>query len=554
MPIRRFPLASIPFLLVIAVATGLRIASLPYGFPDVYYADEDTVIESALYTLTGDLDPHLTKYPHFLVNALALAFHVREGIGLRPDSARVARAFVAYQETPHSTTLLARGFALAASLVAVPLTFLIGRRLWGSAEGLIAATLLVLSPLHIDLSRLARVDGCAVTLVALATFFSVRYLDTGRAHDIVGAGLSAGAALGCKYYPGLVAIVGFLLIAIRGGPARTQANLAVRLAIAGAAAFCLSSPALVTNIARFAGEFREFSTHLFRTPHLGTPGRASLAHELLPLLRYTIGSAGCACLVVFAIHALASKAPRARADAVVVLAYPALLALLFLRSETFVLRFFLTALPPLCLGAARGATLLCSAPVRGERPSKRRVAFCLVVFALGAAPFLRDSADTALRTVGRRDTRLLAHDWIEANVPADQPLLLTHRRLAPYFPTRKIPFAHPANELWWRVSTFAPRYLEPLQSSFQRASEAVARGDRKARYVGDALGDGLRRADADPVVVVPFEANLPDIEERRAREVGELAKTHRQAAWFPETWSDSFGPPIGIWVPREPGP
>ncbi len=547
------PFTSLPFLLVIGVATGQRIASLPYGFPDVYYADEDTVIESALYTLTGDLAPHLTKYPHLFVNALALAFHVREGIGLRPDPARVARAFVAYQETPYPITLLARSLALAASLAAVPLTYLIGRRLWGSTEGLVAATLLLLSPLHVDLSRLARVDGSAVTLVALAILLSVRFLDTGRTREIVAAAIAAGAALGCKYYPGLVAIVGLLLIRVRGGPAPRQAGLVARFAIAGLAAFCLSSPALVTNVVRFAAEFREFSMHIYETPHLGTPGRASLAHEALPLLRYTIGFAGCACLVVFAILTVASKGPRSLADAVVVFAYPVSLALLFIRSETFVLRFFLTALPPLCLGAARGATLLYSAPIRGGRPSKRRVTLCFAALAVGAAPFLWDSADTALRTIGRLDTRILARAWIESNVPANQPLLLTHRRLVPYFATRKFPFPHPANELWWRVSTFAPRYLGPLRESFERGADAAARGAREARYVGDALGDGLRRVGEESVVIVPLEASLPDIEERRARELEDLAKTHRLAAWFPDTWSDSFGPPIGIWIPRRSG-
>lgn len=78
------------------------------------------------------------------------------------------------------------------------LTVLTGRRLLGTRAGLTAGALVALSALHIQQSHFYVVDTFAATFLALALWFTVRWLDTGRSLDAAGVGLAFGLALACK--------------------------------------------------------------------------------------------------------------------------------------------------------------------------------------------------------------------------------------------------------------------------------------------------------------------------------------------------------------------
>jgi len=100
----------------------------------------------------------------------------------------------------------------------VPVGYLIGARLANRRAGLILAALIAVNPMLIWYSQEARSYALLVFFGALALFFFVRALDTGRGRDLAGWALASALAL-CSHYFAVfpVAIEAlWLLLALRG--------------------------------------------------------------------------------------------------------------------------------------------------------------------------------------------------------------------------------------------------------------------------------------------------------------------------------------------------
>lgn len=82
-----------------------------------------------------------------------------------------------------------RLFSVLVGVLAIPLIYVVGRRLAGWRSGMLAAILLAISPLHIFYSQEVRMYGLAVTWSLLALGFSARWLEVGtRGRRMVGGG------------------------------------------------------------------------------------------------------------------------------------------------------------------------------------------------------------------------------------------------------------------------------------------------------------------------------------------------------------------------------
>jgi YYY domain-containing protein len=103
--------------------------------------------------------------------------------------------------------LLSAGF----DLLTVLLTFVLGRRLYGPAVGLLGAFLLAVAVLPIQLSHFYAVDTFATAFVMLALVAAVRVLERGRPRDHTLLGAALGAGLACKVS---VAILGAVVVAM----------------------------------------------------------------------------------------------------------------------------------------------------------------------------------------------------------------------------------------------------------------------------------------------------------------------------------------------------
>jgi hypothetical protein len=95
----------------------------------------------------------------------------------------------------HDTDWTARGFAAAVGVATVGVTYLLGRRLYGTGAGLIAALLIAVMPYHVVVSRQVLLDGLMTLCATAALYCVVRYVEAGRLSWLLAGGSMMGAAV-----------------------------------------------------------------------------------------------------------------------------------------------------------------------------------------------------------------------------------------------------------------------------------------------------------------------------------------------------------------------
>ncbi len=93
-----------------------------------------------------------------------------------------------------------RSFSVACGVLSVSLLAFLGRQLLGPKVGILAAGLLAVSPLQIELSNEARAYTLLHLLAIANTWFFVRWIQHKRATDLVAYGLSTVLGWYCHYY------------------------------------------------------------------------------------------------------------------------------------------------------------------------------------------------------------------------------------------------------------------------------------------------------------------------------------------------------------------
>ncbi|MBL8113924.1 MAG: glycosyltransferase family 39 protein [Acidobacteria bacterium] len=168
--------------------------------------------------------------------------------------------------------------------LAVPLAWLVGRRLAGPRAGLLFAALLATSRWHLNFSRIA-MTGVDVTFFSLALVYALlRLEETPRARWAVAAGLALGGGLSCYAAFRLIAFGLFALIAARAISAKRLPPWRPVLVTAGTALLVLA-PVLV-----FAA--REPATYFGRLSEvslLEARQEPDLGKALVSNVRYHLG-------------------------------------------------------------------------------------------------------------------------------------------------------------------------------------------------------------------------------------------------------------------------
>jgi dolichol-phosphate mannosyltransferase len=80
----------------------------------------------------------------------------------------------------HDSDWAARAFAAVIGVATVGGTYALGRKLYGTTAGLVAATLLAVMPYHVVVSRQVLLDGLMTLCATVALYCAVRYVETSR--------------------------------------------------------------------------------------------------------------------------------------------------------------------------------------------------------------------------------------------------------------------------------------------------------------------------------------------------------------------------------------
>ncbi len=246
--------------LVVVLGFAFRIYGIDFGLPDLFHPDEHKKSHIILQMIRREnLDPTYFRHPTLLLYLTRALVKIEYWIN-----------FTDLKGQPR-VLLCGRLVSALAGTFAIPLTFLLGRLIFTPLVGLIAATLLSVSPLHITCSRYLKEDALFTTMALATVYLTTLALRKDDRKSVVWVGIFAGLTFGSKYtglliLP-LVLAIPFLRSWRRTGfPAFTNpdrmALMALPLAILGAAiAFLATTPYLLFDFRQFIQDFHAEMLH-----------------------------------------------------------------------------------------------------------------------------------------------------------------------------------------------------------------------------------------------------------------------------------------------------
>jgi hypothetical protein len=416
----------------LVLAAALRFWSIDFGFPGKFRPDEGYLVYKGYLTLSGIFDPNFFIYPSLYIYTLGLIMFVTQTLG-QLLGAFDGQPFTAFVQNHEMVPIyqLARLTTAAIGVVGVYLTYVLGRDAFGRSVGLLGAFLLAVNFSHARESHFATTD-IAVTALATLTLWRLLFLsqrDDWRDYLIVGA--LTGLAVSTKYTAvalGLPCLIAHLmrLFANRGNWTapllwgRPLAALGV-----GVLAFSATSPFVYIN----SGKFWKDIAYIRRYSGEGETGvagdRMSAGWDWVFGfgLRYAAGYVLGALIIAGILYALYVGCRRQAP--LRVLLFPAFIIAvlaLYLSGEVLMFRYMAILMPVSCLLAANVTWAAGERFVGGRRGM---LVVCIVLAIAAYNPLQRLIASNQLS--GQVDTRQLARQWIESNVPAQDALVIRGR-------------------------------------------------------------------------------------------------------------------------------
>lgn len=395
--------------LILGVGLGLRLWGIDFGLPNLNCRpDESTLVHKAAGMGKGDLNPRFFNYPslHFYVLAVFYGLYFCAGY-LSGTFAGLADFEHRCLVDPSAVYLAGRVLGAGLGVASIAVLYLIGRSGGGRRLGLVAAALLSVAFLHTRDSHFLTVDIPASFHLLVAYLFYFRYLQRGRWGELAWGAVFLGLAASTKYNLGVFVAAQVLAVVLGPAGAARGRQLAGSLALTGLA-FVAGTPFALLDWPSF---WRDLS---FERAHFAAGHGQDLGWGWVRHLSFTLpmglgwplfgaSLAGCAWL----------GWRRRPADLILlggILAYYAVAG----SGKLVFPRYMLPLVPLLCLSAAIGL----------EEVARRWRGLwaVLVLAALIPGVALSWQHDQLLT---RTDTRLLAAEWIEAQVPDGANIAMT---------------------------------------------------------------------------------------------------------------------------------
>lgn len=405
-------------LLVVAVAVVLRLWAIGWGAPFLYHPDEHLILQPAINMVRErTANPHWFQYPSLLLYVEAAVVAGVQPLVQAPLSTDwVANHIGPWDALPAQWPFVLGGRVVVAlcAVLGVWGMYRAGRAYAGGPVGVGAALLLTAAPLHNESSHFMTTDVPAATLLTAALALGLAAARAPRLRRLAAAGVVAGLAAGTKYTAGIALLVP-LAVAFSGSPRTAVQRVGVVLG-AAAAGFLIACPFALLGFAEFCNGLAQQRRNYLGDNVPGSDWRWYLAYltttGLLPAatVASALGLGGILWRGVRTQPPGVTRVPRRVhvALALVPLAYVAFLSVYPYRAQ----RNLVIILPFLCLAGA-------SVAWQSVRRLSRRlalVAYAALICALAAPGLVACVRHDHL--LAQPDTRTLALEWIEANLPA----------------------------------------------------------------------------------------------------------------------------------------
>jgi len=194
---------------ILVLGAFLRFWGMDWGLPFEYQSEEYRVIKYALQMGGGDLNPHFFEYPtlylYFMLAVFGGYFIFGWVFGIFPNVESFALQYV---RDPSCFHLLGRFFESFFGLGVIFLTYIIGKRIFSSKIGLLAALIVAILTEFVNKGHFAKGDMAAIFLGLCFFLLCVEILEKGDRKYYIAAGAVFGLAISTKYY---IAILGIVL-------------------------------------------------------------------------------------------------------------------------------------------------------------------------------------------------------------------------------------------------------------------------------------------------------------------------------------------------------
>jgi hypothetical protein len=423
---------------ILVVGLGVRVLHNTYGLPYVYNIDEGSHFTNrAVGMFGGSPNPGYFQNPSAFTYLEHLALRFQYGPGHLIPFANYDRVITDFGHDPTVIYRTGRTLAAVLCLLGVVAIYWVGRRLWGTFEGLAAAGVLSFAFLPVAYSRIAVTDVGTLLPVSFALYAAIRvYEGAGRRMWLFG-GAMAGLAIGFKYTSGLVLLPLGIATVMRMRRDPRLAREGVLALVAALAVFFVTNPYVFIDFsdawhqlrgeAELAGKFKKLGQEQYSGP-------GYYLQSLTWGLGWAAGAAMLAGLVV--------EARRSVVRAVLLIVFPVALFIYLSLQVRWFGRWLLPAYPALALLAG-----VAIAWVARQVPWGRFAqagALAVVGLAVMAVPIAAD-VRTA-RLLGREDSRQLARDWLVAHYPKRLRIVIEPAVPARYYRV----VGHPGNKQFIR--------------------------------------------------------------------------------------------------------
>ncbi len=191
---------------ILVLALGIRLYGIQFGLPGLYHADETIVVNHAIAYSTWDLNPHYFQVPplvsYFLFFEYGVFYLIGRVFGFFGSIVDFQTLFF---EDPTSFYLIGRiTVGAITGTASVFFVYILGKNVFSKTVGIISALFLSLAFLHVRNSHYIYFDITMVLFLILTYIYIYKFLETGLRKDYILAGCFAGIAVAVKYNAALV--------------------------------------------------------------------------------------------------------------------------------------------------------------------------------------------------------------------------------------------------------------------------------------------------------------------------------------------------------------
>jgi hypothetical protein len=400
---------------IVILGIVLRIPSVFNGLPNFIQIDEGLVNTIILDLHINDLNPHDFVYPG-LIYYILLPVFIFFKLFIFPHVINISNLGPFY-----SYVLIGRVFIAIFGVTNILLIYVIGKKLFDSYTGLIAALFLAIDPMNIVWSFILKPDMLMSALVLTAFLFICKlYTSTGEKNNYILIGLFIGLAAAAKYNAILV-IVPFLwvhFLVLRKKADFINKNFFLTL-VCICLIFFIFNPFILLDFSNFLKNIRsELQTAMggfYLNPITNRQGWFNY-----PIVLGNILGAG---ILILSICGFISSIWRHTKKDILILSFPLVYYIIMGAFRNNPAHYLLPVIPFILLLAAQFLRSLIQVINQSKLVEEIRYGIIALIILSFISPTIYSSV-YYLRWINQKDTRILVKDWMQGSVYPGSRLLI----------------------------------------------------------------------------------------------------------------------------------